>query len=95
MTDTDIDFEAQQRRHLVALSDRLLNEFYDDIYGHSVEALVYFELARKFLLNPKVKLLEAWGQMFEEFAADVNKVNHDYEILEFIAAQCRRHGAGQ
>jgi hypothetical protein len=92
---TDIDIREQERRHRVALSDRLVNEFYDDIYGHSVEALVYFEMARKFLNNPNAKLSEVWGQLFEEFACDENKIAHDYEILEFIAAQCRRYGAGQ
>jgi len=95
MTDTDIDIREQERRHREALSDRLVNEFYDDIYGHSVEALVYFEMARKFLNNPDARLSEAWGQLFEEFADDVNKISHDYEILEFVAAQCRRYGAGQ
>ena len=95
MTDTDIDILEQERRHREALSDRLVNEFYDDIYGHSAKALVYFEMARKFLNNPDAKLSEAWGQLFEEFACDENKINHDYEILEFIAAQCRRYGAGQ
>ena len=92
---TDIDIREQARRHRVALSDRLLNEFYDDIYGHSVEALVYFEMARKFLYNPDAKLSEVWGQLFEEFACDENKIKHDYELLEFIAAQCRRYGASQ
>ena len=92
---TDIDIREQERRHRQALSDRLVNEFYDDIYGHSAEALVYFEMARKFLNNPDAKLSEAWGQLFEEFACDDNKINHDYEILGFIAAQCRRYGASQ